>query len=223
MARIVNNLSAMGNDQFAIQMVDDPAENEATLALIDQFKLEPIIKEDRILGYVNVMVALPKDVIINQIADRGDVVLIQRWITPALNCERQDIILTGNISGNPAVPTPSDYLAYLTGERVQSGHGCHFWGQRFRYRSGQWDDHSIPVFLYTLGDATNAANSRVSYVTAQGSAVAGDLPGCHGHGNLNCTIIGGYVPTGTSGGVNFAAFPHADPSGFRWGLALRHS
>ncbi len=80
MARIVNNLSAMGNDQFAIQLVDDPAENEATLALIDQFKLEPIIKQDRILGYVNVMVALPKDVIINQIADRGDVVSIQPWI-----------------------------------------------------------------------------------------------------------------------------------------------
>ena len=28
------------------------------------------------------------------------------------------------------------------------------------------------------------------------------------------------MPTGTSGGVNFGTFPHADASGFRWGLGI---
>ena len=76
------NLSAKGNEQFTIQMVEDPAENAATLALIEQYKLEPILKQDTEMGYVNVKVALPKDVVIHQIAERGDVVSIQQWSTP---------------------------------------------------------------------------------------------------------------------------------------------
>ena len=76
------NLSAKGNEQFTIQMVEDPAENATTLALIEQFKLEPIIKQDSMLGYFNVRVALPRDVVIKQIAERGDVVSIQQWVTP---------------------------------------------------------------------------------------------------------------------------------------------
>jgi hypothetical protein len=78
------NLSDKGNEQFVIQMVDDPAENVATLALIDQLKLEPILQHDSRLGYVNVKVALQKEAGIHQIAERGDVVSIQQWITPRL-------------------------------------------------------------------------------------------------------------------------------------------
>ena len=90
---------AKGNEQFTIQMVDDAAENAATMALIEQFKLEPIIKQDTMLGYFNVTVALPRDVVIHQIAERGDVVSIQPWSTPRLLDERQDIIMTGNLTG----------------------------------------------------------------------------------------------------------------------------
>jgi hypothetical protein len=78
------NLSDKGNEQFVIQMVEDPAENVATLALIDQLKLEPILQHDSMLGYVNVKVALPNEAVIHQIAKRGDVVSIQQWITPRL-------------------------------------------------------------------------------------------------------------------------------------------
>ena len=34
------------------------------------------------LGYVNVTVALPRDAVIQQLAQRGDVVSIQRFSTP---------------------------------------------------------------------------------------------------------------------------------------------
>ena len=79
-----SNLSDKGNEQFVIQMVEDPAENVATLALIEQLKLEPILQQDSMMGYTNVIVALPKEAVIHQIAERGDVVSIQQWITPKL-------------------------------------------------------------------------------------------------------------------------------------------
>ncbi len=75
--------------------------------------------------------------------------------------------------------------------------------------------------LYRIGDPTVAANSRIIYNRLMGTPNGGStLQGCDGHGNENAHIIGGYVPTGTVGGVDFGAFPHADASGFRWGLGL---
>src|SRR5262249_38498981 len=66
-------------------------------------------------------------------------------------------------------------------------------------------------------DPTVPSNSRIAYTRLVGTAHTGStLQGCDGHGNLNSHIIGGYVPTG---GI-FGAFPHADGSGFRWGLGL---
>jgi hypothetical protein len=210
------NLSASGNEQFTIQMVEDPEENLATLALIEGSRLEPIIKQDSVLGYVNVTVALPTQTL-NAIADRGDVVSIQQWITPSKLDERQDIIITGNVTGTPAVPTPMDYLAYL------AGHGFTF-GTPTTFSvnlsdSGIDNATTTPSHfaLYTLGDPTNPANSRIIYNRLLGTPNTGStLQGCDGHGNLNSHIIGGYVPTG---GI-FAASPHADASGFRYGLGI---
>ena len=215
------NLSAKGNEQFTIQMVEDPDENKTTLALIDRLKLEPIIKQDSMLGYVNVRVALPKDAVINQIAERVDVVSIQQWITPQKRDERQDIILTGNVTGSPAVPTPMNYLTYLTGKgfdvTTTAGFAVNL------SDSGIDNATTTPnhFILYRVGDPTNPANSRIIYNRLQGTPNGGStLQGCDGHGNENSEIIGGYVPTGTVGGVNFGAAPHADGSGFRWGLGL---
>ena len=215
------NLSANGNEQFTIQMVEDSAENKTTLALIDQLKLEPIIKKDSMLGYVNVRVALSKDAVVQLIAERVDVVSIQQWITPQKRDERQDIILTGNITGSPAVPTPMNYLTYLTGKgfnvTTTAGFAVNL------SDSGIDNATTTPnhFALYRIGDPTNPANSRIIYNRLQGTPNGGStLQGCDGHGNENSHIIGGYVPTGTVGGVNFGASPHADGSGFRWDVGL---
>lgn len=212
------NLSARGNEQFVIQLVDDPDENKITLALIDRLKLEPIISQQKQLGYVNVKVALPRQAMIRQIAERVDVVSIQQWITPKLLGERQDMIMAGNLTGN--APNPGDYLAYLAGKGFDLATPSSF-GVNLS-DSGLDNGTTTPwqFLLYRLGDPTVPADSRVVYVTAQGNASFDDLPGCQGHGNLNTTIVGGYVPTGNSGGVNFGGFPHADASGFRWGLGV---
>jgi subtilisin-like proprotein convertase family protein len=214
-----SSLSVLGNEQFTIQMVEDAQENVATLALIEQFKLEPIIKQDRMLGYFNVTVALPHDVVVQQIAARGDVVSIQPWITPRKRDERQDIIISGNLSGS--VPAPMDYLAYLTGKGFNVTTTSTFAVNLSD--SGIDNATTIPNHfgLYRTAVPTNPANSRVIYNRLVGTPNTGStLQGCDGHGNENAHIIGGYVPTGTVSGVNFGAAPHADASGFRWGLGL---
>lgn len=220
-ARPPNNLSAKGNEQFTIQMVEDSAENAATLALIDAFKLEPVIKQDAMLGYVNVRVALPRDVVVTQIAERGDVVSIQRWITPTKQDERQDIIITGNVAGSPAVPPATDYLTYLAAKGFSTSTVAGFAVNLSD--SGVDNATTTPNHfgLYRIGNPAVPANSRIIYNKLQGTPNANStLQGCDGHGNENSHIIGGYVPTGTVGGVNFGAAPHADASGFRWGLGL---
>ena len=212
-----HNLSASGNEQFTIQMVEDPDENQATLALIEKLRLEPIIKQDTLLGYLNVRVTLPKEAVISQIALRPDVVSIQPWTTPRKRDERQDIIITGNVSGSPAVPTPMNYLTYLTNKGFAVGTASSF--AINLSDSGIDNATTAPNHfgLYRLGDPTNPGNSRVIYNRLAGVPNAGStLQGCDGHGNENSQIIAGYVPTG---GI-FGSFPHADALSFRYGLGV---
>ena len=191
------NLSAKGNEQFSIQMVEDAAENASTLALIDQYKLEPIIKQDSMLGYLNVRVTLPRDVVIGQLAERGDVVSIQQWITPQKRDERQDIIITGNLTGN-APTTGTDYLAYLTGKGFTPATPASFAVNLSD--SGIDNATTTPnhFALYAAGSpASPPTNSRVIYNRLIGTPNSGStLQGCDGHGNENAHIISGYVPTG---------------------------
>src|SRR5215813_7367763 len=50
------NTSAKSNELFAIQLVADK-DNATTLALIDQLKLEPILRQANVLDYVNIVAA----------------------------------------------------------------------------------------------------------------------------------------------------------------------
>src|SRR5262249_29473006 len=135
------------------------------------------------------------------------------------NCERQDIIMSGNLTGN--LPTPMNYLTYLTGKGFDVTASAGFAVNLSD--SGIDNGTTTPRHfnLYRIGDPTSALNSRIIYNRLEGTPNGGStLQGCDGHGNENAGIIGGYVPTGTVGGVNFGAAPHADASGFRWGLGM---
>ena len=215
----LDNRSEKGNEQFTIQLVEDATENATTLAMIEQLKLEPVLDKENVLGYVNVKVALPRDTVINQIAQRGDVVSIQPYVTPKKNDEREDVIMSGNLTGN--LPTPMDYFAYLTGHGFALGTVSDFavnLSDSGIDNATQTPNHFA---LYRLGDSTNPANSRIIYNRLVGTPHGGStLQGCDGHGNLNSHIIGGYVPTGTVNGVNFDAFPHADASLFHYGRGM---
>ena len=214
------NVSEKGNEMFTIQLVEDPAENASTLSLIDQLKLEPIIEKESVLGYVNVTVALPREVVISQIAERGDVVSIQPFVHPKKTDERQDIIMSGNITGN-AGPVRMDYLAYLTGKGFSLDTVANFAVNVSDSGIDNGTQRPNHFALYRAGDSTKASNSRIIYNRVVGKPNTGSTKeGCDGHGNLNAHIIGGYVPRGVMNGVDFGVFPHADASEFRWGLGV---
>jgi subtilisin-like proprotein convertase family protein len=211
--------SSKGNQLFAIQLVNDSVENAITLNLIDRIKLQPIVRRAKVLGYVNVVVALAPDAVDGELADRADVVSIAPWNAPHRMDERQDQIIAGNITGSG--PTVGDYLSYL------STHGITAPTTTFGVNisdSGVDNGSTTPNHfgLYALGNPTSAANSRVVYARVVGtpSGPGSTTQACDGHGNLNTHVIGGYVPTGTVGGVNFNAAPHADAQGFRYGLGV---
>ncbi|MGH9967909.1 MAG: S8 family serine peptidase, partial [Pyrinomonadaceae bacterium] len=200
---------------FQIQLVRDEVENKATMHLIEQEQIEPIKSQFEILNYVNIVANLRDIDSATAISKRDDVVSIQPWIAPTKRDERQDQIIAGNLTGTS--PTPGDYLLYLASHGFSFGTASTF-GVNVS-DSGVDNATTTPNHfgLYVLGDPTNPANSRVVYNRLEGTPNGGStLQGCDGHGNLNTHIVGGYVPTG---GI-FAAFPHADASGFRFGLGV---
>lgn len=211
--------SPQGNQLYAIQMVNDSSENAVTLGLIDRIKLEPVVRKANVLHYINVVVALPPDAVNGELADRGDIVSIAVWNRPHKMDERQTQVMAGNITGNG--PTPGDYLAYLASKgftTTTTSFGINV------SDSGIDNGSTTPNHfgLYALGNPTSAANSRVVYARVVGTPTGpgSTTQACDGHGNLNTHVLGGYVPTGTVGGVNFSAAPHADAQGFRYGLGV---
>lgn len=213
------NLTPQGNNLFAIQMVNDGAENATTLSLIDKLKLEPIVRQAKVLHYINVVVALTPDAV-NEIAERGDIVSIAAWERPHRMDERQNQIIAGNITGNGPT-TGGDWLAYLASKgftTTTTSFGVNISDSGVDIGSATPNHFG----LYALGNPSSAANSRVVYARVVGTPTGpgSTTQGCDGHGNLNAHVVGGYVPTGTVGGVNFGAAPHADAQGFRYGLGV---
>src|SRR6478736_4733658 len=98
-------------DTFAIQLVADADANAATLALIDQLKLEPIRQEYRILDYLNVVVRISPERIA-ELAAQPEVVSIRPYVQRKRRDERQGQIMAGNLTGN--LPSGPGYLAWLT-------------------------------------------------------------------------------------------------------------
>ncbi len=174
----ISTLSAKGNRLFAIQLVNDRDENAKTLALIDQLKLEPIVRQANVLDYVNVVVALRAEEAMSQLAERGDVVSIAPWERPHKMDERQDLIIA-----NGTAPAPQDYLAYLV------SHGYSTATTSFGVNvtdSGLDNGTTTPNHfgLYALGNPTSPANSRVVYARLVGTPTGpgSTLQACDGHG-----------------------------------------
>jgi hypothetical protein len=161
-----------------------------------------------VLNFTNITLDLPAGRLV-EVANWPDVYNVEPWVTPQLYDERQDQILAGNISGNN--PSGPGYLNWLlTKGFTQTG--------QFNFAvdvtdSGVDDGTTAPNHfgLYTLGNL--ASTSRVIYNRLEGFPNPGStLRGVDGHGNLNAHVIGGFN--------NRTGFPHADGSGFRYGLGV---
>ena len=204
------------SDLFAIQLVTDGSGNQTTRLAIENLKTEPIRSQYGILHFVNIIVKLPVSAVDRQLAARPDVVSISRYLIPEKFDERQNVIMTGNLTGNN--PTPSNYLTYLANQGFNQGQ---FDTSGFAVNvvdSGIDNATTSPnhFALYTGGLTSNP--SRVTFNRLEGTPNMGTstLLGCDGHGNINAHIIGAFVPTGSP----FDVFPHADASGFRYGLGV---
>lgn len=212
-ARAVNQKGiavATTSDWYAIQLVDDAEANVATLALIDQLKLEPIRQQYRSLDYLNLVVRLPA-ARIPELAAQPEVISIRPHIEPHRRDERQGQIMAGNLIGN--LPSGPGYLTWLASKGFNQ---AQFDASGFvvDVSDSGIDNGTTNVGhfgLYKTG--TPAFGSRVAYSRLEGSPNAGStLQGCDGHGNLNSHIIAGFN--------DMSSPPHLDSSGYHYGLGI---
>jgi hypothetical protein len=198
-------------DTFAIQMVDDPAANLATLTQIGRWQLAAVENEYSLLGYQNVIVRLPPEHLA-EIAAQPEVVSIQPYFEPQKLDERQDQIIAGNLTDN--LPDGPGYLAWLAGKGFTQAQFTNSGFVVDLSDSGIDNGTTTPGHfgLYIAGDTSQA--SRVAYNILQGHANHGStLQGCDGHGTLNSHIVAGY-DNSTDG------FPHTDAAGYFYGLGV---
>ncbi|MFH0953302.1 MAG: S8 family serine peptidase [Verrucomicrobiota bacterium] len=201
-----------GDDLFAVQLVADPEANAATLKLIDALQLAPVMRQDRVLDYVNVIVRLPPDQV-PAVAAQPDVVSIESYVMPRKMDERQDQIVAGNLIPGGSGPTGPGYLNWLAARGFTQSQ---FTASGFAVDvadSGVDNGTNRPnhFALYVAGDTGQA--SRVVYNRLEGTPHAGStLAGCDGHGTINAHIISGYD--------NWTNFPHTDSTGYRYGLGV---
>jgi acyl-homoserine lactone acylase PvdQ len=202
-------LDRLNGGPLGIQLVHDDARNPATLALIAAHSSTPVVQQ-RMAHYVNIRATLPAAAL-TLVAAQPDVIAIQPSALPRKFDEIANQIIAGRIAGNgPAVGDYMDWLADAGFAQAQ------FTASNFVVDvtdSGLDNGTQAPnhFALYTLGN-TNL-NTRVAYNRLIGTANSGSsIAGLDGHGTINAHIIGGYVLSHT--------FPHADASGFRYGLGV---
>lgn len=206
------NATAADLQLYAVQMVNNPATKTGTLATLNAAKTGAIKISYDVLKYTNVIV--PLDPLgAKLLANRPDVVSVQLYVTPAKRDERQNQIIAGNTTGN--VPNGGDWLAYLTSKGFDLTQVSPF--SVDVTDSGVDNGTTSPNHFGLYKQGLTSSTSRVIYNRLEGTPHAGStIAGKDGHGNLNTHIIGGYVP----GGSPFDAFPHADASGFRYGMGV---
>ena len=204
------------NQLFAVQLANDGNGNQLTISAINSLKTDQVRSQYSVLKFVNIIVQLPLLSVERQLATRPDVISVAKYVVPEKFDERQNVIMTGNLTGNS--PTPSNYLTFLNSQGFNQ---TQFNTSGFAVNvvdSGIDNATTSPnhFALYTAGLTTNA--SRVVFNRLEGTPNGANstLLGCDGHGNINAHIIGGFIPDGSP----FNAFPHVDASGFRYGLGV---
>lgn len=196
---------------ISLQLYADAAVNAETIASLGDAR----IVQDFAIGQYRNLVVEQQAGQMPALAARPDVVSIQSYATPRKMDERQDRIITGQISGNN--PVAGSHLQWL------ADHGftqAQFDSSNFRVNlsdSGIDNGTATPNhFALHVGGVYNGP-SRIVYNRLVGTPNSGStLAGQDGHGTLNSHIIGGYVGTASP----FDAAPHADASGFHYDLGV---
>ena len=220
------------NDLYEVQLVRDFAVNALTETFLrDIAGSRPPRSRYEILSYVNLVVQIPA-ALLAEAAKRPDVVSIARYIEPTLLDERQNMIMAGNLTGN--VPNAGNYLTTLANwgftqsQFNTSGFVVDVTDGGVDRNPGAADPGIIPQdansapfnprhFLLYEGGSKTAA-TRFYFKSRWGTGVTTDAGlGVGGHGQLNMSIVGGFVPDSFD---PTNARVHRDTQGFRYGLGV---
>jgi hypothetical protein len=205
---------ALDTDLFAIQMVDDPEANAATLALVDRLRLAPVrsLAPNSRLGYLNVIVALPADRLA-EVAARPDVVSINAYFPPRRRDERQNQIVAGNLTGGGSLPAAPGYLAWLYSKGFTQDQFAAS-GFVVDIADDGWDGGvaATPLSREFRRHGDPAQASRVKYSRMGSTLASSGSWGQDGHGHINISIVGGYNDS--------AGSPFVDGSGYHRGLGV---
>jgi len=199
-----------GNDLHAVQLVVDPAANEATSRVIDTLRLGAVRSRFRVLQYENVIVHLDPGQLA-ALAERPDVVSIQPYVIPQMRDEKQGQIVAGALSGG--APTGPGYLSFLAAKGFTQSQ---FTASGFAVDvsdSGVDDGTTAPNHFGLYVDGILGGVSRVVYNRLEGFPLGGGvIQGCDGHGTINAHIIAGFS--------NLTGFPFEDADGYKYGLGI---
>ncbi len=207
--KLQHSLATVKSDAVQIQLVEDAGANEPTLAMIrEQSRTAP--KLQVLGGYVNVVAEVPREAL-PALAERADVVSIHPRPQPKLRDERQGMIMAGEITGN--LPKAPDYLNWLASKGfTQAQFSASGFGVDVT-DSGLDNGTVNPNHFGLYVSGTRPGTSRVVYARLEGSPNSGStIVGCDGHGTLNGHVIAGYNA--------LSGFPHADSSGYHYGLGI---
>jgi len=220
------------NDLYVVQLVRDSAVNALTETFLrDIAGSRPPLSRYEILSYVNLVVQIPAGLLF-EAAKRPDVVSIARYIEPTRMDERQNMIMAGNLTGN--VPNAGNYLTTLANwgftqaQFNASAFAVDVTDDGADRNPGAVDPGAIPqdansapfnprhFVFYEGGSKANA--TRFYYKSRWGTGATADAGlGLAGHGQLNMSIVGGYVPDSFDSANTRV---HRDTQGFRYGLGV---
>lgn len=219
------------NGEYQIQLFNDQQGNRGTFDLLRSIGARQIGETEAWGPYVNLIVKMSPDNLMD-VANRPDVVSIHPNVEVKKLDERQNMIVAGNITGN--TPNPGNYFTLLANwgftqaQFNASGFIVDVTDDGADRNPPPGDPGTIPLnsnagpvptrhfCLRESGNFTGA--SRFIYKGLWGTSVGSDGgEGRSGHGQLNMSIVGGFVPDSFDpGGTRI----HRDPDGFRYGLGV---
>lgn len=207
------NLTTIQTDRISVQMVDDKAANEGTLAILLSGALEPIHQDFSIGGQRTVTLRMDS-ALVEALAKQPDVISIMPNPLPTKHDERQNRIVTGQVTANGQLNGP--------------GHMTWLANNGFTQISMDATNIVVDVTDSGIDNGTLTPNhfalrrtgvfngsSRVSYSRLFGTPNPGStIQGCDGHGTIQAHIIAGFTnnaPTTTF---------HRDSLGYQYGLGV---
>ncbi|QUV81077.1 S8 family serine peptidase [Chloracidobacterium sp. D] len=218
------------NGEYQVQLFADQQGNRGTFELLREIGARQLGETQAWGPYVNLFIKMSPDYLAD-VANRPDVVSIHPKTEFKKLDERQNMIVAGNITGN--TPNPGNYLALLASwgftqaQFNSSGFVVDVTDDGADRNPTGADPGTVPVnsnagpvparhfSLWEGGDL--GSTSRFIYKGVWGTLGTDAGQGFDGHGQLNMSIVGGFVPDSfDTGGLRV----HRDPDGFRYGLGV---